>query len=321
MRFLTFDELTPSMDADRLLVHLSALGGAADRRAVALWRRRSNLYADYVGVFAVERGQVVGQTLVKRLSYTFPEGTETIGAIASVGTRPDRARAGVARQILTEVHRREREAGVRFVALWTNLSWGAHHLYEKLGYRDVYAFPWAVRPPGRTVAPSPVRHRARPARPSDLAELERFHALRARGRIGFCQRPVGSFRISAATKEFDPARELIVVRDGRSVTGYALAQYNASRTTCGEMLVSSDRARASLVTEIERRAKGTAVAFHMTPVSDAPKFFRRRGYVTLTSGWYVFMAAPLQGEWTVGAAIAKFAPDDPRFLCMLGDRF
>ena len=45
MRFASFDELTPSMDADRLLVHISSLGGATDRRAVALWRRRSNLYS------------------------------------------------------------------------------------------------------------------------------------------------------------------------------------------------------------------------------------------------------------------------------------
>jgi GNAT superfamily N-acetyltransferase len=321
MRFLTFDELTPSMDADRLLVHLASLGGAADRRAVALWRRRSNLLAEYVGVFAVDRGRVVGQTLVKRLSYTFPDGTEPIGAIASVGTRPDRARAGIARQLLTEVHRRELDAGIRYVSLWTNLSWGAHRLYEKLGYRDAYLFPWAVRPPAPASTRSPLRGRARPGRVTDLPELERLHERRARGRLGFCHRPVGSFRFAVATRELDPVREMIVVRENGKITGYALLQSNSYRTVCGEMVASSDRVRATLVGEIERRAKGAAVAFNMTPVSDTPELFRRRGYTTMDRGWYVFMTAPLRGEWTAREAVKRFASHDPRFLCLMGDRF
>jgi GNAT superfamily N-acetyltransferase len=321
VRFLTFDELTPSMDAERLLVHLSSLGGAADRGSVALWRRRSSLFAEYVGVFAVDRGHVVGQTLVKRLPYTFRDGTEPIGAIASVGTRPDRARSGIARQVLAEVHRREREAGIRYVALWTNLSWGAHRLYERLGYRDVYLFPWAVRSPRPFLAAARSRVRAGPARVSDLAELERFHDRWAERRLGFSRRPMRLFRLAAATKEFDPVRDVVVARQGSRIAGYAIVQTSSSRTTCGELVAASHRVRTSLVAEVERRAKGATVAFYQTPVSDAPEFFRRRGYVTMAEGWYVFMAAPLTAEWTRKAAVERCATADPRFLCMSADRF
>src|SRR5208282_3388421 len=62
MHFRTFDELTPSMEMDRTLIHLASFGGAFPRRSVDVWRRRTRLVADYVGVFAVERGRLLGQT-------------------------------------------------------------------------------------------------------------------------------------------------------------------------------------------------------------------------------------------------------------------
>jgi GNAT superfamily N-acetyltransferase len=321
MRFLTFDELTPSMDLDRLLVHFSSLGGATDREAVALWRRRSDLFAEYVGVFAVEGRRVLGQTLVKRLRYTFPDGTETIGAIASVGTRPDRARRGVARAILTEVHRREREAGNRYVALWTNRSWGAHRLYEQLGYRDVFPTPFALRPP-RTGPPAPRRLRGiRSGRLADLPELDRLHDRLAAGRLGFCRRPKRLLETSAAVRDFDPARELIVATHRGRPTGFAFAQVTATRAFCAELIAGTARARTALIAEVERRAKGAAVAFGLTPAIDAAALLRGRGYGMLRDGWYVFMAADLRRPWSASAARARFAARDRRFLCMNGDRF
>lgn len=320
MRFRTFDELTPSQDRDRLLVHLASLGGATDRRSVARWRRRSDLFAEYVGVFAMDGERVVGQTLVKRLTYTFVDGPEVIGAIASVGTRPDRARHGIARRLLEEVQRREREAGIRFVGLWTNRSWGAHRLYEALGYADTYAFPWAVRAPS---------HRRPPLRPAsveaatrgDLAGLDRLHDRLAEGRIGFCRRPRAFLPTAARNGEIDPASELLVARRGRALEGYAYLQATGVRTVCGEIVATTSGVRGQLVAGVEARAGGAAVAFQHTPVTDARAFFRGRGYAFLDAGWYVFMTASLRGPWNERVARAAFRPDDPRFLCTAGDRF
>lgn len=321
MRIRTFDELTPSMDSARLLVHLSSLGGAADRNAVRLWRARSDLFSDYVGVFAVERGEVLGQTLVKRLAYTFPGGTERIAAVASVGTRPDRARHGVARRLLEEVHRREREAGVRFVSLWTNFSWGAHRLYEQLGYRDTYAFPWAVRRPRTDPGARRAPGSAQPATLADLEAIERLHDRLAEGRLGFCRRPRRFLRLQAMTREVDPARELLVVRRDRAVTGYAHLQSTATRTISGELMAGTRADRVRLVQGVERRAHGAAVAFQHTPITDDPALFRRRGYARMGAGWYVFMTADLSGSGDSRAPASEFAVDDPRFLCLSGDRF
>ena len=304
-----------------MLLHLATLGGATHRSAVKTWRARRALYADYVGIFAVDGGHVVGQTYVKRIEYTFPEGTETVSAIASVGTRPDRARAGIARRVLEEVHSREREAGIRFATLWTNRSWGAHRLYERLGYRDVYAFPWATRGPRAAAAGS---HRSKvigPARTSELGALEELHRVESNGRVGFVRRPKGYLRTAAAVRAFDPAHDLLVARRGTRPVGYAVVQSSGTQAVCGEIVAKSVPVREALISEIERRHSGAVIAFQHTLVSDAEQRFRQLGYTILKAGWYTFMASSLGRPWSHSRAVRAFAARSHRFLCLSGDRF
>jgi GNAT superfamily N-acetyltransferase len=219
MRFLTFDELTTSMELDRTLLQLTSFGGAYPRRSVEIYRKRTKSVPDYVGIFAVERGRLIGQTFVLRIPYTFPGGTEWVSGIAAVGTRPDRGRSGIARGILTEIHRREREAGIRFSTLWTNRSWGAHRLYEKLGYRDVYSAPWAVHAPLRRRPPASPALRS--GRRTDLTGIEQLYAQEAAGRIGFLRGATGYLATAVAAHELDPKSELIVARSEGQLRGYA----------------------------------------------------------------------------------------------------
>jgi ribosomal protein S18 acetylase RimI-like enzyme len=253
----------------------------------------------------VEQGRVLGQVFVLRIPYTFPDRTETVSGIAGVGTRPDRRRAGVAREILTEIHRREKEAGIRFSTLWTNRSWGAHALYEKLGYRDVYSSPRGVRS----------------ARRSDLSDLEGLHSRQAEGRLGFLRNPNGYLSAAVATAELDPGKELIVARSEGRLRGYAHVETTPFRAICGELVATSLATRRSLISEVQRRARRRPFAFQHTPVTDSPKLFRGNGYSNVPTGWYVFMASSLGQAWTPRTALSEFATDDPRFLCMSGDRF
>lgn len=319
MRILTYDELTPSMEVDRTLIHLASFGGAFPRRSIDIWRRRSKSLADYVGLFAVERGRVLGQTFVLRIPYTFAGGTEVVSGIAAVGTRPDRRRAGVARAILTEVHHRERDAGVRFSTLWTNRSWGAHALYEELGYQDVYSSPWAVHAPLASRPPGP--RRGRPARRSDLTDIEELHSRLARGRLGFLREPNGYLKVAVAADELDPGKELVVLRSDGRLRGYAHVDASPYRVICGEMVATSLAARRSLMAEVERRSRRRPFAFQHTPVADAFEMFRGGGFSTVPTGWFVLMAAELGRTWSSRDALSQFATADRRFLCMAGDRF
>ena len=194
-------------------------GGSSTGEGSTSRRRRTSVFADYFGIFAVDAGTVVGQTFVLRIPYTFPHGTESISGIAGVATRLDHARTGVARRILEEVHRREREAGIGYSTLWTNRSWGAHRLYEKLRVRDVYAPPGAVGvPPARSPRPG---RTVRPGHRSDLEAIEELHSRYTEGRWGFTQRPPNFARsplrreISDLEKRFSWPTPTVVFPDMR----------------------------------------------------------------------------------------------------------
>jgi GNAT superfamily N-acetyltransferase len=319
MKLLAYDELPSSCDPGRALVSVAAFGEFRHRRTIDLWRRRRSRLADYAGVFAVDHGVVVGQAFVERIPYTFPHGTETVSGIAGVTTRLDHARAGIARRVLEEVHRREREAGIRYATLWTNRSWGAHRLYEELGYRDVYAPPLAVR-----IRPSRRRRsigtKVRSGRRSDLREIETLHARSGEGRWGFAQRPDGFARVAATAGEFRLEDVLVALDRGRP-SGYAVYASDHERTSCGELVASSASSRALLVASLEARARSGLVVFRDGVVDDLGPELRRRGYVVASAGWFGLMATEFGRERSRPDLVREFGTHDPRFRCFAGDRF
>lgn len=317
MKVLTFDELSPDQDRSRALVNLAAFGSVYDRARVEVYRRRLGCFSDYVGVFAVDGGKVLGQVFVLRLPYEFPDGPDVMSAIATVATRPDAGRRGIARRLLREAHRREREAGVRYASLWTNRSWGAHRLYEELGYRDIYATPWAVRSPtSRQVTKPPVRFATR----TDLTAIERLHRQQARDRLGYRERPPGWLRVDVGLGYVDPTSELLVRYRNGKLAGYAHLDRSARRVICGEMVAISATVKRELAAGVGRTAGPLPWAFQHTLVTDDPQMFSGRAFVNGV-GWYVMMGCDLSREWTAEEAAAGFGTRDPRFICLAGDRF
>jgi len=318
MRILSFDELTPELDRSRGVVNLAAFGNLFTRERITALRQRLNGFSEYVGVFGVEDNHVLGQVFVLRIPYEFPDGPAEISGIATVATRPESGRAGVAKALMLDAHRREREAGVRYAALWTNGSWGAHHLYEKLGYRDVYSSPWALHFPARVRRPAPP---VRFARGSDLDEIDRLHDRQARGRIGFCRRPRGSLRADVQGRYVDPATDLLIRHKGGQLVGYAQLDRNSRRIICGEMVATSLAVKRELVAGVEWVANRLPLAFQHTPVTDSPGLFRGRAYESGPTSWWGMLAADLSRTWTARSAVQRFGTRDSRFLCLAGDRF
>jgi predicted N-acetyltransferase YhbS len=317
MRILTFDELTPEMERSRLLVNVAAFGTFVSRERVADLRRR-NAIADYVGVFAVDGVQVLGHVFVELIPYDFPEGPGTLSGIATVGTRPDVARSGVARRLLQAAHEHERAAGRRFGALWTNRSWGSHSLYEKLGYRDIYSSPWAVHLPSHH---RPAAANVRFATKDDLDEIDRLHDRLAVGRIGHCRRPAGTMRSAVRFRYVDPGSDLLVVRRRGELVGYAHLERSARRVICGEIVAVSSLVKKELIAAVARVSTGLPYAFQHSLVTDDPGMFRGPNFVNGPVGWYGMMGADLGREWSTSAAEERFGTRDPRFICLSGDRF
>ncbi len=321
MRILSLDELPAATEASRALLQMAAFGSFYTPSDLDAWRRRTRRLVEYGGVFAVERERVLGEVYVLRIPYAFPDGSESIAGLATVTTLPDRRRSGIAAALLRDVHRRERAAGIRYVTLWTNPSWGAHALYDKLGYRDIYSSRWAVRIGGSRPVRGRPDPRIRPGRASDLSEIERLHDRALQGRLGFVQRPPGTLLSKHGTGRLDPARQLLVYRDGGRIAGYAQYDRTPQRTICGELIARDGAVRRALVNRLVRMSTGMPCAFQHSVVPGAPEIFESGSYARSPRSWWALMAASLEREWTTEEAVAAFATDDPRFVCFSGDRF
>ncbi|KXA91470.1 hypothetical protein AKJ57_01185 [candidate division MSBL1 archaeon SCGC-AAA259A05] len=91
-----------------------------------------------------------GEKVLGMLKVLFPRartknGTEKVGGIGHVCTRPSASRRGVATRLFEEAERVMKEEGFRFSFLNTSKSLVAYNLYRKLGYRDILAPPKAYK--------------------------------------------------------------------------------------------------------------------------------------------------------------------------------
>ncbi len=318
MRILTYDELPARAEPQRIALTQAAFSEVLGRETVRRLRAVSAVPAPYFGLYAVDGDELLGQLMVLRLRYRGPDGDVPVCGLTSVTTRFDQRRRGLAARLIDEAHRREREAGARYALLWTSPGWFAHPLYEKLGYRDVYLPPLAVRELAPRVAAA--SGRLRPARRNELAKLERLHRDLARDRLGFVDRPRGSLRLGVELDALGLARLRVLEVDGE-VVGYALVARGDRQLRCGE-LVASPEHRASLLRGLEREAAPGVVVLGNTVVEDLRDELRtRRYYVGAGREWRALMAARLDRSGDGPPQPDKLGTNRAGFLCMSLDRF
>ncbi|MCI4340540.1 MAG: GNAT family N-acetyltransferase [Thermoplasmata archaeon] len=314
-----FDDLPAGSEAARAALTLTAFQAFPDRTMIEEYRRRGGPLADYVGLFAVDGRRLLGQALVYRFRYRGAGPARMSEGVALVATRPDAARRGVARQILQEFHRRARERGVTDVFLWTNPSWGAHRLYEELGYVDIYSPPYALRSVPRR--PRPSRGFAvGPARPAELPRLEGLFRKSVRSARGFVARPARFLRTEVGLGRFDVSTILVARTEDRPV-GYAIFRRHRSTVTCGELVAPDAPVRAALIDAVTERAAGAVCGFCLSSVAASDRILTQRGFDTRVPEWLTLMGSRLGERMSPEEAIARFATRDPSFSCMVGDGF
>jgi GNAT superfamily N-acetyltransferase len=279
-------------------------------------------YTDYLGLLAVEDGAVLSQILVDRLRLTTRAGVETFSGISGVVTRPDALHRGLCSRLFEEVHRRETEAGVRLSLLWTHRSWAAHRLYEKLGYRDVYSHPVALRRIRRANRPElPSGYATRRAVRQDAALLESLLAESTAGRRGFVPRYPGAFAVGFAVRWRSPRDHQILLEGSRPV-GYFFGTEDGNHVAVFEGVATSEEHRRPLLDAMERRAAGRWLTFGRTTfVHDAAPLLRERGYSIVPSSHATLMARALTGPGEDLVAALPGDCQDPTFSCHRGDMF
>jgi len=278
--------------------------------------------SDYYGLYAVEDGEVLSRVESLRLRFTTRQGREDVVGISDVSTRPEGIGRGYARSLLTEVHRREVERGRRWSFLWTHRSWGAHRLYESLGYEDVYSPPTALRPipraPGRRLPKNFAWGRVTP---TDARRLERILHASTNGRVGFVPRFPGSISLRFRTGWRKPENHRLLLESSKPI-GYAhLLENSRWNLTTNEVVVTDEAHLGSMVDALEVLARGRWLTLHTTSfVTDTATVLRERGYRLFPSAHLTLMAKALvesgRSNWN-----PRSVCQDPSFSCHRGDVF
>jgi GNAT superfamily N-acetyltransferase len=285
--------------------------------------RRTGLpCSEYYAVYAVDEDRVLSRVETLDLVFTGPSGPQTVVGISDVVTRPEGLGRGFARGLLREVHRRGIDQGRDWSFLWTHRTWGAHRLYEELGYEDVYSPPYALRKIPRSARRTPpTGYRWRVASASDAARLERLLAADTARRLGFVPRKPGSARIRFRVGWRKPENHRILSRRSRPV-GYAYLSEDSRRNlVAGEVVLTSPAHREAMIGALEGLARGRWLTFQNTTfVRDTDALLRARGYAVYPAAHVVLMAKRLTGAGARGEDL-RTVFEDALFSGHRGDMF
>lgn len=264
-----------------------------DFRRIAEARKTGYPASEYFGVYAVERREVLSMVRVLRLPFTTTKGFERIAAIQGVVTRRDQSRMGLARELMEEVHRREKAAGIRLSLLWTGRNQVAHGLYESLGYSDVYTPEIAVLQCGQK-ATKPKGYELRKLRKVDTGFIEKLHAKATDGRLGFTPRHPGlaSSLLRLGFISSDSFR--LIVHDHEPV-GYALIQRSLGWPRVEELATLDETEPGDVLSLFESEASGGWLVIRNTTVRDNLETLKARYYGITDLAYYSLLAKALAG--------------------------
>jgi GNAT superfamily N-acetyltransferase len=302
-----------------------ALSGGEPPQDIRFLRRLRALpsaASDYYAVYAVENGQLLSRIETLHLPFVGRAGVQSVVGISDVVTRPDAVGRGFARSLLREVHRRELALGRKWSFLWTHRSWGAHALYESLGYEDVYSPPSAVGPFGSRRRPGlPPGYRSTRERSPTGKRLERILASATAGRFGFRPRTPGSFRTKYLLGWRKPENHLLLWK-GSSAVGFAHIP-EATRWCLGinEVVVEGSEHEEAMLRALELTAGRRPLAMQSTSfVDDGRELLQRNGYLRVDPSHRVLMAKRLVSRPNAGEDLRTLFSDSELSLHR-GDMF
>ena len=321
MQILEFDELPPWLLPQLAAIRWLDRETPQDAAFVGKLRRGGFPATDYFGVYAVEGDEILSRVETLSLPWRTDGGTQAVLGISDVLTRPDATGRGLAKRLLVELHRRESALGRPWSFLWTRRTWGAHRLYEKLGYHDVYSAPSALRKvPANVSRRLPPGISWRKAGIRDLGGLERFLWTATRDRLGFVPRWGGSFQMRHRVG-WRPAASHRLLWDAGRLVGYAQITADTTTVEAHEVVVGDPAMADAMIRALEREAAGRWLAFGSTSFGwDHRARLSALGYAVYEMSHLTMMVRPL-GRTSRGVGPVLNVVTDPRFVCHRGDQF
>ncbi|MDH2901704.1 MAG: GNAT family N-acetyltransferase [archaeon] len=318
MHILTHDELPDSFDSEVQLLQLGAGWGIFDFDQIKRARKMGYPSSDYFAVYAVEDDRPVAKVEVIHIEFETPKGPEIMSGIAGVVTRRDKSRLGLAKQLLLEVHEREKASGIKYSLLWTGRNNKAHNLYESLGYVDIYDPSIALlKTQGNRTNSKDLTIRT--ATTNDEELMDNLHRKIVSKHLGFRQRPKNFMKI-LFDLEFEKSDSFRIFIHENTPVGYAYFQQNTGWIKSYEVIIEREYVEAAL-SLLETEAKGSWLAFANSFVSSARTLLTKRGYVFSDYTYGTLMVCSLDQASKQENMDVLLGANDPRFVCHGLDHF
>lgn len=232
-------------------------------------------YAYGYGVYAVERGRLVGQAVPMQIPVRLTTGVEAVGAVGGVCALPSMWGRGYARRLMEHVHEMFRADALRIATLTTSRNLRGYGLYARLGYVDLAPFCLGTRILSRRRRP-PSGLRIREAKPRDLPRVHALYKQATAGLLGWTERSPRELPNHMATFPRERACYRVATR-GPRVVGYFRTRPEDS-CLMEEVVAPDDADFRDVVSAIAAGARDpVATVEWITCRRDAARF-RARGF-------------------------------------------
>ncbi len=215
-------------------------------------------------------------------------GIEKVGGIKSVCSRPSKARKGVARKLLNELHDKMRKKSVNYSTLYTWKGFVAHNLYQDLGYRDLHKIPMAYKK---------VEDKSSPVRlesGKDSEFVKKLYEKSVDNLYGLTVRE-DSFWEVADVLGHPNNDHLHIAYEGGEKIGYALFKQRRNHMLCNEICAMEERDVSKILAAMEERSS-TDYIVNKWVNPNYREIFEEYGYRYYDDNWGRVMVKNLDGS-------------------------
>lgn len=303
----SYDQVDPTAVLE---LNLLSLDYPLTPERAALIRRMDPRTLPCFGLYAVENSSLYGQALLYRLPLVSKDGSEDVGGIGLLCTRPHTNDPTIIAILLDASHEYMRQTGLKFSTIWTSRLKSAYLQYQTSGYVDTITHNTVL---ARCANVNLITHLSaeRPgSRGADLAG--EFFQRTSNGKTGFASRHPRFFSLMTATGEIRPG-SLWLLWDGDALAGYAVACFEEGILRVDELRVIDDTNAARAVAALILKTESIFVQITVQNPTIASSLLQA-GYPTPVPSWNSLVVKPLFTDLSVEVFANRFGIGTGSFL-------
>jgi ribosomal protein S18 acetylase RimI-like enzyme len=304
MKILEYDEV----DSQQVLeLNIKSFGWFLSQDQVRFIRRVDSRTPDYVALYAVEGKEVQSQVGVVTLDTQTTYGTEKIGYIWGVATRPSQARQGFATKLMEEAHERLIGEGIRYSFLGTGKSLVAYDLYRRLGYKEFTMLKRGLKKcqnkeSGEITLKTKV----------DKAVIVDLFYEYSEGLLGFVKRPRNFMEIRKAWSWFQ--YDLVgAFYENENPIGYIIANKEDKILKIWELCCPKKEDLKKSISSLKSNLNVEYIVLELVHKAALEEQFIESGFKIFDESWGVFMVKDLKGDQSIKEIRKIYRIDDKKF--------